>query len=87
MHFRCGHCKRMAPAWAELASNLASVESVHIGKLDCTVYRSVCNKYDVHGFPTIKYIKDGKEVSISHFGLSVYIEKDTKLSFRNSWEF
>ncbi|XP_075257187.1 thioredoxin domain-containing protein 5-like [Convolutriloba macropyga] len=58
----CGHCKRMAPAWAELASNLASVESVHIGKLDCTVYRSVCNKYDVHGFPTIKYIKDGKEV-------------------------
>ena len=53
----------MAPAWAELAANLASVDNVNIVKLDCTKYKSVCGKFDVHGFPTVKYIKDGKEVS------------------------
>ncbi len=52
----------MAPAWTELAANLDTVDNVKIIKVDCTVQKATCEKYDVHGFPTLKYFKDSKEV-------------------------
>ena len=32
----CGHCKRLAPTWVQLADKYASTEGVTIAKVDCT---------------------------------------------------
>lgn len=49
----CGHCKKLAPVWAEVATELKG--KVKVGAVDCTVHKSICDKYQVQGFPTIKY--------------------------------
>eukprot|EP01089_Gocevia_fonbrunei_P012104 TRINITY_DN276_c0_g2_i1.p1 TRINITY_DN276_c0_g2~~TRINITY_DN276_c0_g2_i1.p1 ORF type:complete len:187 (-),score=37.77 TRINITY_DN276_c0_g2_i1:64-624(-) len=56
----CGHCKRLAPIWEELAA--AADGLFNVGKVDCTVETSLKDKYGVNGFPSIKMIKDGKVI-------------------------
>ena len=56
----CGHCKSMAPAWAQLGDEYAGAKSVIIGDVDCTVHQKLCEKYGVKGYPTLKFWKDGE---------------------------
>ena len=51
----------MKPAWDQLGDEYASSSSVVIADVDCTVEQDLCSKYDVKGYPTIKYWKDGAE--------------------------
>jgi protein disulfide-isomerase A1 len=50
----CGHCKSMAPAYADAANQLKG-KSV-LAKVDCTTENDLCGKYGVRGFPTLKWI-------------------------------
>ena len=52
---RCGHCKALAPAWNELGDAYAGSSSVLIGDVDCTVEEDLCSRYEVRGYPTLKY--------------------------------
>jgi protein disulfide-isomerase A6 len=45
----------MKPAWDQLGSEYESSSSVLIADVDCTVESDLCGKYDVKGYPTIKY--------------------------------
>ena len=45
----------MKPAWDQLGDEYASSSSVVIADVDCTVEQDLCSKYDVKGYPTIKY--------------------------------
>ena len=45
----------MKPAWDQLGDDYASSSSVVIADVDCTVEQDLCSKYDVKGYPTIKY--------------------------------
>jgi len=45
----------MKPAWDQLGDEYASSSSVVIADVDCTVEQDLCGKYDVKGYPTIKY--------------------------------
>eukprot|EP00667_Euglena_gracilis_P009911 EG_transcript_10069 len=53
----CGHCKNLAPEWAKAASELKG--TMKLGAVDCTQHQDTCNKYDVRGFPTIKFFPPG----------------------------
>jgi len=59
----CGHCKRLAPVWEELATkyNTAEEKEVTIAKVDCTVATALCSAQDVTGYPTLKFFKNGFE--------------------------
>ncbi|XP_055303776.1 thioredoxin domain-containing protein 5 [Sitodiplosis mosellana] len=58
----CGHCQRLEPIWNELANSLEYDPSVSISRIDCTQYRSICQDFEVKGYPTLLWIVDGKKV-------------------------
>jgi len=57
----CGHCKRAKPHFVSAAAKM--VEQGMSGKLaavDCTIHQQLSKRFEVKGFPTIKYFKDGE---------------------------
>jgi len=55
----CGHCQRLKPDWEKLAKN-PGVDNVFISKVDCTANKVICSKYDVKGYPTLLYFRNGE---------------------------
>lgn len=55
----CGHCKNLAPHWASAATELKG--KVKLGALDATVHTITAGKYEIRGYPTIKYFPAGKK--------------------------
>lgn len=55
----CGHCKNLAPQWAQAATELKG--KVKLGALDATVHTVMASRYGVRGYPTIKYFPGGKK--------------------------
>lgn len=59
----CGHCKKLQPEWEEAASALRG--QVKFGKVDATEEKMLANRFQVQGYPTIKYWEYGKGKSDS----------------------
>ncbi|CAL8375062.1 unnamed protein product [Arctogadus glacialis] len=55
----CGHCKRLAPEFEVAATRLKGI--VALAKVDCTSSNTVCSKYGVSGYPTLKIFRDGED--------------------------
>ncbi|XP_023167667.1 thioredoxin domain-containing protein 5 homolog [Drosophila hydei] len=76
----CSHCQRLAPTWEELATALIKEPDATISKIDCTQYRSICQDFEVKGYPTLLWIEDGKKIE-KYAGardlatLKTYVEK------------
>jgi protein disulfide-isomerase-like protein len=50
----CGHCKTMAPAYAEAAKILKEQKiPVKLGSLVCSEYGEFCTKLGIQGYPTL----------------------------------
>lgn len=59
----CGHCKKLKPAWDQLAEEFKANPNVAIIDVDCTKdeSKSLCSKFGVKGYPTVKYFTDSTD--------------------------
>lgn len=64
----CGHCKSLAPKYEQLAKVFAGEKNVVIGKVDATEFGELANKYDVSGYPTLKFFPAGASEPIGYEG-------------------
>ncbi|KAJ1945867.1 hypothetical protein FBU59_002184 [Linderina macrospora] len=54
----CPHCQHLAPVWAELGSKMRG--RLNVGSINCDEASSLCSKYNVQGYPTLKLLWDGE---------------------------
>lgn len=59
---RCGHCKRMKPDYAKAALMLETEQLTgsKVAAVDCTVHRKLSERFEIRGFPTMKFFKKGQ---------------------------
>ncbi|CAD5221012.1 unnamed protein product [Bursaphelenchus xylophilus] len=54
----CGHCKTLAPEYEKAAKKL----EIPLAKVDATVEVKLGKRFNVEGYPTLKFFSDGKDV-------------------------
>lgn len=60
----CGHCKAMKGDYGAAALEMMSAGlSGRLAAVDATVERSLAGRYDIRGFPTLKFFRRGQMVS------------------------
>lgn len=55
----CGHCKKLAPIWEQLATELKDVPNLVIGKFDATA--NEVEGLEIRGYPTLKFYPAGSK--------------------------
>ena len=53
----CGHCKKLAPVWKQLAHDMK--DKLNIAEVDCEDHSSICKAHNVQGYPTLVYVTSG----------------------------
>ncbi|GAA5861507.1 hypothetical protein JCM8547_008055 [Rhodosporidiobolus lusitaniae] len=58
----CGHCKKLAPKWKDLAGELST--SVHVFEVDCDASenKQMCRTEKVQAYPTLIFYNKGAQV-------------------------
>jgi protein disulfide-isomerase A1 len=57
----CGHCQELAPHYSKAALTLrGDSPPLYLAKVDATVATLVAKKYEVEGFPTMKFFSKGE---------------------------
>ncbi|XP_028412228.1 protein disulfide-isomerase A4-like [Dendronephthya gigantea] len=63
----CGHCKNLAPIYEKAAKVLKGNDPpVFLGAVDATVETDLASRFDISGYPTLKFFKKG--VAIDYDG-------------------
>lgn len=62
----CGHCKDMKPEWQKVIENFSNKKTnsnkVNVAEIESEHIKSLLNKPEIKGFPTIKMYNNGKEI-------------------------
>lgn len=81
----CGHCKKLAPIYEDLAKKLENEADIVIAKMDATENEHPL--MPVTGFPTLKLFKPNSETPVDYSGdrslkdLVQFLEKETGRTF------
>ena len=62
----CGHCKSLAPIWADLAKDVESIDDLVIAKFDATV--NEVKGLEIRGYPTLKFYPKGDKSGLDYNG-------------------
>jgi len=80
----CGHCKTLEPEYTKAAATLKSIpemKDVQLVKIDATAERSLGEKYEIQGFPTLKWFSDGEASEFTggrdHDAIVAWVKKKT----------
>jgi len=62
----CGHCKSLTPAYDAAAKQLAeSGSAIKLATVDATIEKDLAQKFEVKGYPTLKFFNDGVAIDYS----------------------
>eukprot|EP00043_Microstomoeca_roanoka_P006347 m.62154 g.62154 ORF g.62154 m.62154 type:complete len:480 (-) comp13378_c0_seq1:209-1648(-) len=81
----CGHCKKLAPTWSQLADEFADDDNVVVAKLDATA-NDFPSEFPVRGYPSIFWVPAGSTTPVKYEGgrelndLVDYVKKNRKSS-------
>jgi len=64
----CGHCKSLAPIWEKVAKTFKYEKNVVVAKIDADNYKTIGGRYEVQGFPTIKFFPKGNKKGEAYEG-------------------
>ncbi|KAK2443901.1 putative protein disulfide-isomerase A6 [Trifolium repens] len=64
----CGHCESLAPIYEKVSAAFKSEDEVVIANLDADKYRDLAEKYEVSGFPTLKFSPKGNKAGEDYGG-------------------
>lgn len=53
----CGHCKKLAPTWKQLARHMQ--DKLTIAEINCDDHSSLCKEQGIKGYPTLVYFQNG----------------------------
>ncbi|KER24396.1 hypothetical protein T265_14428, partial [Opisthorchis viverrini] len=52
----CGHCRRLSPVYTEVSQTLSEIApSTRVARLDASSHRDIAKKFQINGFPTLKF--------------------------------
>lgn len=54
----CGHCKKFKPTFGKVATKYRG--KINFGLVDCTKEKALCERFDVRGFPSLKFHRGGE---------------------------
>jgi len=64
----CGHCKKLAPDYEVVADSFVGVDGVVVAKVDADEHKTLAGRYDVKGFPTLKWFPKGSKTAEDYQG-------------------
>ena len=59
----CGHCKKLAPEYSKAATKLRAQDPpIYLAHIDATEQTESAERYQIKGYPTLKFFIDGKQI-------------------------
>ena len=78
----CGHCKRLAPTYQQLADKMIDNEDVIIAEVECEANKDFCVARGVRGYPTMMLYNGNTDEGIKYKGPRT-VEHIEKFIFEN----
>jgi len=64
----CGHCKKLSPDYDVVGEAFSKEKGVVVAKIDADKYKDIGGRFDVHGFPTLKFFPKGSTEPVAYEG-------------------